>query len=235
MLQGLMAEKITIPLAERTINAFYYSDGDEKKPGILFLPDLTGISDTIQESANLLSKEGYHVILPDLYSDMGTIRYCMQFLFNEAARENRSTDNPPLQEVHEMIDFVKGLPQVDSERIGMIGQCLTGGFALQMAIRPDVKAPVVFHHSLGLSGSGFADEDARRVCQTVQGHYVYIDPMCPPSKQKKLQQQLGDKLHHHMYSQLPHGIPHFFRRNEQGRRAWNTMLTFFRMQFDDIS
>ena len=225
--------QIDINLSNRKLHAYFYPADTDKKPGILFLPDLTGINDTLKQSALALSKEGYHVLLPDLFSDMGMPQYCLRVLFTEAIRNNRSKQNPVLDEIHELIDHLKAVPGVDSERIGMIGQCLSGGFALHMAIRPDVKAPVVFHHGFGREGSGIPEEDAKKICKPIQGHFARFDAITTEKMVTRLRLQLKDNLHYHYYTMLPHGIPHFFRRSDQGNRAWHTMLQFFRMQLQD--
>ena len=52
-------QKVQLPLLNRTIDAYLYeAASDEKRPGILFLPDLTGIRDTTHKSAEILSNEG---------------------------------------------------------------------------------------------------------------------------------------------------------------------------------
>jgi carboxymethylenebutenolidase len=60
---------------------------------------------------------------------------------------------------------------------------------------------------------------------TIQGHYVHIDPFCPKTRVDKLKNQLGDQLEEYWYH-LPHGIPHFFFKNDQGKKALQRMVTF---------
>lgn len=223
-------QTIEIPLSTRKIRAeLYGSEKSEKQPGILFLPDIAGVIDSLRESADLLSKEGYLVVVPDLYSETGAIRYCMRMLFDEACRDNHS-DNEHLAEVHEMVDHLKQMQGVDSDKIGVMGQCLTGGFALQMATRSDVAAPVVFHHSFGMKGSGMPPEDAAKVCRNVQGHFGGLDFLLTPhARVEKLKEQLQEKLEDKHYPTLPHGIPYFFRLTGEGREAWSNMLRFFKL------
>ncbi len=218
-----------IQIAGRIIDCFYYKADNDKKPGIIFMHDLTGLNKTNHKTAQILSEEGYHVLLPDLYSEIGIRKYCVRQLFDELARNNSDTGNAPLNEVLEILDHFKAFPEVDQENIGMVGQCLTGGFILHAAIREEVKAPVVFHHSFGREGSGFPMRCAPLVKNKIQGHYVYLDAFCPPSRIKKLENELGDKLEKHMYV-LPHGIPHLFFNNAQGKKAFNRMRDFFQTQ-----
>jgi carboxymethylenebutenolidase len=225
-------EKIQLSLQNRTIDAYFYkAKTDKKRPAILFLPDLTGIQKTTHKCAEILCEEGdYNVLIPDLYSGGSSLRkYCTQFFFNSIVRNNEPDNNAPLTEFFEILDALKKMDNVDAENIGVVGQCLTGGFVLHAAIRPEVKAPVVFHHSFGLKGSGIPKSCSSLIDKKVQGHFVYIDPFCPTWRVKKLEEELNGKLETHWYN-LPHGIPHLFFNNEQGKTAFTRMMRFFETQ-----
>lgn len=226
---------IQLPLSTRTLDAFYYEASEtEKRPGILFLPDLTGVKPVTHKSAKILSGEGgYNVLVPDLYSGGSSLRkYCVQFVLNEMVRNNEPKGNPPLAEFFEILDHFKALDNVETDNIGVVGQCLTGGFVLHAAMRPEVKAPVVFHHSFGWKGSGIPKSCSAQIEHQVQGHFANIDPMCPASRVRQLATELEGKLEAHWYN-LPHGIPHFFFNNKQGRRAFESMMAFFKEQLDE--
>lgn len=225
-------QKIQLPLSNRTIDAYLYAaDGNEKRPGILFLPDLTGIQKTTHKSAEILSETGnYNVIIPDLYSGGSSLqKYCVQFLMSSYVRNNEANNNAPLAEFFEILDAFRALDKVDEDNIGLVGQCLTGGFVLHAAIRPEVKAPVVFHHSFGLKGSGAPKNCTSLIHKKVQGHFVYIDGFCPIWRVKQLEKELNGNLESHWYN-LPHGIPHFFFNNKQGEKAFQRMSDFFEQQ-----
>ncbi len=226
-----MQDSMTFALSNREIDVHVYQNGAERQPAVIFLPDLTGVGETQLETARLLSLEGFHVFVPDLFSHGGAAQYCLRMFFNRAFLTNEA-DNPGVTEIHELIDRVKSLPFVEGSRLGVIGQCLTGGFALHTALRDDVKAPVVFHHSLGITGSGMPEDKARAICKNVQGHYVQIDPMCPRARVEQLKEQLGGYFEMNYYDWLPHGIPHFFRRTDEGRRAYINMVRFLKMQLN---
>jgi carboxymethylenebutenolidase len=112
----------------------------------------------------------------------------------------------------------------------MIGMCMTGGFVLQMARRDDLAAPVVFHHSFGVRGTGLADEDAAAVRHVVQGHFAAQDRICPRKKFEGLARQLGDRLEMNVYDGVGHGLRSAFRHTPQGEEAWQRTLAFFREQ-----
>jgi carboxymethylenebutenolidase len=220
-------QQLSIRLSERVIEASFYSGGEGIRPGIVFLHDLMGIVDATRMTAEVLAREGFHVLLPNLYAEIGGPRYCVRQMFTAAIRNNEETENPHLDEIQEILGFFKKLPEVDEEKLGILGQCLTGGFVLHAAIRRDVKAPVVFHHSFGLKGSGIPSHCSALIEGQVQGHFVHVDPFCPKSRVAKLKQQLGDQLEDYWYD-LPHGVPHFFFKNDQGKLAFQRMMAFMK-------
>ena len=71
-------QMLKLHLSSRTIDAFYYAAAKNKAPGIVFLHDLTGLEDVNHKTAKILSEEGFHVLLPDLYSEMGRNKYCVR-------------------------------------------------------------------------------------------------------------------------------------------------------------
>jgi carboxymethylenebutenolidase len=147
-------------------------------------------------------------------------------------RNNEPSGNPPLAEFFEILDQFKEFDNVEEDNIGVVGQCLTGGFVLHAAIRPEVKAPVVFHHSFGLKGSGIPKSCSSLIQHKVQGHFAFVDPMCHAWRVRKLATELDGKLEAHWYT-LPHGIPHLFFNNKQGKRAFDSMMTFFKDQLGE--
>jgi len=225
-------EKIQFQLLNRNLDAYYFkASGEGKRPGIVFLPDLMGVQKVTLKCAEILAEEGnYNVVIPDLYSGGSSVaKYCVQFLMNEMVRNNYPNHNEPLMEFFEILDHFKAFENVDETQMGVIGQCLTGGFVLHAAIREEVKAPVVFHHSFGREGSGIPKDCSASIKNKVQGHFVYLDAFCPPSRIKQLKKELGDKLESYQYA-LPHGIPHLFFNNSQGKKAFERMMTFFKTQ-----
>lgn len=225
-------ELLKLQLATRVVDAWYYRGASGKAPGILFLHDLTGLQKVNHKTAALLAKEGYHVLLPDLYTGVGRSKYCVRFLFDDLSRNNEP-NSAPLNEILEMLDHFKSMNGVDAENLGLVGQCLTGGFVLHAAIRPEVKAPVVFHHSFGRKGSGIPPACSAMIGNKVQGHFVYLDPFCPPGRVKKLEEELGAQLEKYTYA-LPHGIPHLFFSTAQGQKAYSRMMQFFQSQLKPV-
>ena len=228
-MSDLCEETLHVPVGTRSVNAYLlHPAGAGPYPGILLLMELYGVRSWLLADARDLAAEGYTVLVPDLYSEMGLLRFCIRQFFSQAGRANANeTQQEALREVFAILDHFTQLPQVDGQRIGALGQCLTGGFALHLARRSEVKAPVVYHHSLGMTGAGIDPADAAEIRQVVQGHFVQPDPFCPRARQERLRQLLGDRLDSHLHSGVGHGLRSVFRNTVEGRLTWKQTKDFF--------
>lgn len=227
MAPSVTVESVSVGLGRRAIDAeLYMPEGDGPFPGILILHELFGLTSDVRADARHLAREGYLTMAPDLYSGGGMRRYCMRMFFSPDAVLNRSKA-PQVREIHQCLDWLKSRREC-SGHLGMIGMCLTGGFVLQMATRDDMAAPVVFHHSFGVAGSGMPAADADRVRHTVLGHFAEQDRMlCPERRIRQLAGQLGERLEAHTYPGIGHGIRSQFRHTPQSTEAWDRTLRFF--------
>lgn len=223
--------KHRIDTGERKIDAALYrpAGGRTPLPGILYLHEAFGVRKYVREDARELAGEGYAVFVPDLFSEIGALRFCVREFMTKAGRENRSGGHPALDEVFVVLDYFEHLEGVDRTRVGCIGQCLTGGYVLHLARRPEMKAPVLYHHSLGTRGAGVSRKDAEKIRHTVQGHFAENDPVfCPRQRVEKLRSLLGEKLDYHEHPNVGHGLRSRFRDTPEGREAWTQTKAFFR-------
>ncbi|HEY2740325.1 MAG TPA: dienelactone hydrolase family protein, partial [Thermoanaerobaculia bacterium] len=66
-------EKIEIPLADGTSEAFLYHAETGRRPGVLFLTDIVGIRDANRGMARRLAEAGYTVLMPNLFYRTGRL------------------------------------------------------------------------------------------------------------------------------------------------------------------
>ena len=214
---------ITLPTRQIEVEVYAPAQTSEKLPAILLLHELFGILDVYREDAQDLADRGYLVYVPNLFSG-GAVKYCIRAMVSKAGRIN-AADSEVNQEIHVLLDSLKADP-LSNGRLGMLGQCLTGGYVIQMAKRDDMLAPVVYHHSLGIQGAGVPNNESLDEVRILQGHWATVDPFCPATKRNKLIQQLGDRVEAYTYN-MPHGFRSVSRGLPEAKVVWQRTIDFF--------
>ncbi|MCH7337641.1 dienelactone hydrolase family protein [Acinetobacter sp. NIPH 2699] len=214
---------IALPTRQIEVEVYAPAQTSEKQPAILLLHELFGILDVYREDAQDLADRGYLVYVPNLFSG-GAVKYCIRAMVSKASRVN-AADSEVNQEIHVLLDALKTDPRSNG-RLGMLGQCLTGGYVIQMAKRDDMLAPVVYHHSLGVQGAGVPKKESLDEIRILQGHWSTVDPFCPAAKRNKLIQQLGDRVEAYTYN-MPHGFRSVSRGLPDAKVVWQRTVEFF--------
>ncbi len=129
-----------------TIKAFVAQPESTKPlPAIVVIHEWWGLNDHIKDIAQRFAREGYVAIAPDLYSRMGNP---VTKDANEAAKLMQTLQSQhALKDLNATTRFLKSQPEVvDGWKIGGVGFCMGGTFALtQAAHNSDVKCAVVFY------------------------------------------------------------------------------------------
>src|SRR3712207_4446435 len=104
----------------------------EPLPGLVFTGPLTGVKAQVAGSyANALADAGYVTLAFDHRG------------FGASEGAPRQHEDPPgkLADLRDALSWLAAQPMVDAERIGCVGVCLGGGYALRFAaFDPRVKA-----------------------------------------------------------------------------------------------
>ena len=220
-------ERTQVSVGRRELDLeIYPPPGNDRAPGVLILHEMYGLKDWYRKDAEEIASRGYLVYLPDLFSG-APIQYCVRAIVTAAGRENRA-DGPLNGEIHRLLDALAGDRRCNG-RLGMLGMCLTGGFVIQMAKREDMRAPVLYHHSLGVQGGGLPESESTDGIRLVQAHFARRDPFCPRSRRRRLAERLGDRLEAYEYD-MGHGFRSVSRKQPEAPLAWERTLHFFDRQ-----
>jgi carboxymethylenebutenolidase len=109
-------------------------------PGVVVLHEAFGLNDDIRQQADRLAAAGYLALAPDLYSDGGAWR-CIRATF----RSLMTGEGKAFEHIEVARRALVERPDCGG-RVGVIGFCMGGGFALLTAARGfDAAAPNYAH------------------------------------------------------------------------------------------
>jgi len=109
-------------------------------PGVLVCMHAPGVDAFIRGIADRLAENGFAAIAPDLYHRQTEPEE------NPLASMAKLRDAEVLPDLAAATARLRGLPEVDASRTGVIGFCMGGRLAyLQAAADPELRASVVFY------------------------------------------------------------------------------------------
>ncbi|HEX4251778.1 MAG TPA: dienelactone hydrolase family protein [Pseudonocardia sp.] len=110
------------------------------RPGLLMIYEAFGMNDEMTRVAADLAGEGWTVLIPDLFA-RGRKPLCVARCIKTVA----TGQGVALDDLEAARRYLAALPGVDAERIGAIGFCMGGGFALLLAMTGKYQASAPFY------------------------------------------------------------------------------------------
>jgi carboxymethylenebutenolidase len=114
-------------------------EGGRPAPGVVVLHEAFGLNDDIRSIAARFAANGYAALAPDLYSG-GPKPICIARTVLDVMRNDARRTTDRVEQARRVLSV---RPEVDGDRIGVIGFCLTGGVAVLSAARGDFQAASV--------------------------------------------------------------------------------------------
>jgi carboxymethylenebutenolidase len=224
---------------------FFAPDEQGQWPGVIMYPDVLGTRPAFRDMARRLVREGFAVLMPNFYYRVSKVPvFSFTPSFGEektVARlgELRPTQTPEFvaRDVGPYVQTLLAQPQVKKGKVGTVGYCMTGSFAMRTAAAmPDnVAVAISFHGSRLFSDDvdsvhlilpmiraklyfGFAVDDKTMPDEAVAGFKEALDAA-------------GVDWDSDVYEGANHGwcMPdHPKHHKEQSERAWAKMAKIFK-------
>ena len=196
-------------------------------PAIVILHEWWGLNDHIQEIARRFAGEGFVALAPDLYSRIGAA--ATKDPAEAAKRMDLLSSQAVLRDLNAATTFLKVQPFIDPLRLGVVGFCMGGTFALtQAGHNSDLKAAVAFY------GKVPPVETLDYLLCPVLYHYGAKDGWVTKQEVDRLAQglrQFGKPGAVHVYPEAGHAFFNDTRPDayhaESAALAWTRTLDFF--------
>jgi len=142
-------------------------DGEGPFPGIVVIHEIFGLNDNIKEISDRFANEGYVALGVDLFA--GRNRMVCMFSFMGGLLFN-SLNNGGIKDLKAALGHLGARPDVDEARLGAIGFCMGGSFAIAWACTDDRLKVVAPYYGMNPRPL----EAVRRACPVV-GSYPEDD------------------------------------------------------------
>ena len=221
------SQTVSYPSGSETVQAVMYTPaGKGPFPALVVIHEWWGLNDWVKEQASKLAGQGYVTLAVDLYR--GPVAATPE----EAHELSRGLPRDRAQrDLLAAVDFLGKNQSVNPRRIGVIGWCMGGGYALDLAMAaPHLAAAVVNYGRLATD-----PETLKKIQAPILGIFAGKDRGIPPADVQRFQQQmkeLGKRVEVTIFPDAGHAFEN--PNNQAGYRpadaakAWELTVDFLR-------
>jgi len=210
---------------DETVQAVLYTPaGKGPFPGIIVIHEWWGLNDWVKDQASKLADQGYVALAIDLYRGKVATTPDMAHEIMRGVPEDRAK-----RDLHAAFEFLQSQPNVKRNRIGAIGWCMGGGYALDTALQePTLAADVINYGHLATD-----PEALKKINAPILGIFGGKDQGITPDDVHKFEaamKQLGKKIEVKIYDDAGHAFEN--PNNKTGHRpddaadAWKRTVAF---------
>lgn len=210
---------------DETVQAILYTpSGKSSFPALIVIHEWWGLNDWVKEQASKLSDQGYVTLAVDLYRGKVAKTPDEAHEIMRGVPEDRAK-----RDLHAAFEFLASQANVKKDRIGSIGWCMGGGYALDVALQEPALAAAVINY-----GHLATDLEAlKKIDAPILGLFGAQDRGIPPADVKKFGEALdkmGKKIEIKIYDDAGHAFEN--PNNKDGYReadaadAWKRTTEF---------
>jgi carboxymethylenebutenolidase len=137
---GATSKDVSYKSGDQAVHGILYTpEGKGPFPGIVVIHEYWGLNDWVKEQASKLAGEGYAALAIDLYRGKVATTPDEAHELMRGVPEDRAK-----RDLEAAFQFLASQPNVKKDRIGAIGWCMGGGYALDLALEePKLAADVI--------------------------------------------------------------------------------------------
>lgn len=224
--------EVIIPTSDGQMPGFLYTRSENsQKPAVILLMEAFGLTSHIQDVAARIAAEGYVVLTPDLYyRELPSNKFGYDEVEQAMAMMYRLDLKSVEGDLQSAITYVKSLPSVNSNRVGVTGFCLGGGLTFLCACKFSKKIVAVapFYGMV-------LDEWLEAVNQITVPIYLFFggrDPFIPKERIFQIEsrfKELGKQYSLKVYEDAEHGFFCHERssyNSQAAEDAWGELIRF---------
>jgi carboxymethylenebutenolidase len=209
MPQTIKKQEIALRVQGETVRA-YLAQPASPRAGMLLIHEWWGLNDWIREQADRFAQNGYLALAVDLYRGKVATDVETAHELSRALPEDRA-----LRDLKAGVDWLQREPALRGKKLGVIGWCMGGGFALSLAVQePRLSACVIYYGRL------LTDESTlRRLRCALLGIFGDQDRGIPVESVRQFEttlKRLGKTVEVHIFQ----GAGHAFA-NQNNPRSYN--------------
>jgi carboxymethylenebutenolidase len=198
-------------------------DGKGPHPGVVVIHEAYGLNAHIKDVAGRFAIAGYAALAVDLFGNRNRAICMARFM---AGMLRGATDRFGIADLKAALSYLTELPEVDASRVGAVGYCMGGSFAVAWACTDDRLKAIAPYYAVNPRPIVALN----RICPVV-GSYPAND--FTASAGRKLDVELAKRNIEHDIKVYP-GARHSFFNDTRGaydkeaaEDSWQRVLTFF--------
>lgn len=208
----------------RSISGALALPNAQQAPAVLLIHEWWGLNDQIKSMAAEFAREGYVALALDLYDgDVATeASWARQYMMRVAGNRGQAVDT-----VTAWVDWLRAHERT-TEKVGVVGWCFGGGWALNTAIATDVDATVIYYGNVRRPV-----DQLRQVNSPILGHFGTQDRNIDRAMVSEFEANLRaagkeDFTFHWYEANHAFANPSGGRYDEEAARvSWQRTLAFF--------
>jgi carboxymethylenebutenolidase len=205
-------KSVSYKSGDETVQALLYTPaGKGPFPALIVIHEYWGLNDWVKEQASKLADQGYESLAIDLYrGKVATTPDVAHELMRGVPNDRANRD------LQAAFEFLQSQPNVRKNRIGAIGWCMGGGYALDVALdEPTLAADVINYGHLVTD-----PESIKKINAPILGLFGAQDQGITPDDVHKFDaamKQQGKKVDTKIYDDAGHAFEN--PNNKTGYRA----------------